>query len=72
MKGHKSPVVEVKVQTRRIRTSTDIVLMVSELVTMIGVFTSLWLDSGLGIAAFGFVLLSSSLSRIQIAIENRN
>ncbi len=59
-------------KTTVLRAKTDMVLAVSEMIATVGIFTGLWLNSGLAIATFGFFLLGSALCRIRIAIANVN
>ncbi|MDP3697015.1 MAG: hypothetical protein Q8R55_03195 [Candidatus Taylorbacteria bacterium] len=61
---------EVRANTATIRATTDLLCVVSELVATVVMFGGAWMGSGMTVAACGFLLLSATLTRIQIAVAN--
>ena len=61
---------EVRANTATIRATTNLVCVLTEIVATVMMFVGAWVGSGLMVAACGFLLLSATLTRIQIAVAN--
>lgn len=61
---------EVRANAATIRAKTDLLCVVTEIVVTVTMFVGAWMGYGLTVAVCGFLLLSATLTRIQIAVAN--
>ena len=67
VQGH---VAVVRAETSKFRAQTDVVLIATETVCLVGISVAGWFNFGVMVTAFGFLMLACVLGRIQIAIAN--